>query len=99
MGLLNMQSASGDASGGAPSGMGLLGSFYGGQAAQAASADPKQMAMMLAQSPTPDTVQKLIAQIKGSNAPDGEKWIQVLSHFANSPNELKQIAQEVMKNA
>jgi hypothetical protein len=93
------------AGGQAPQGGGLLGMMAGGQPPQATpqsqqgGADPKQMAMMLAQSPTPDTVQKVIAQIRASNVPDGDKWIQVLTQYANDPKTLAMISQEVMKTA
>lgn len=85
----------------APAGQGLLNqSAQPMQAApQQGGTDPKQLAMMLAQSPTPDTVQKIISQIQGNPSQDSEKWVQVLAHYANDPKTLSMISQEVLKNA
>jgi len=63
------------------------------------STDPKQLASMLAQSPTPQTVQKIIAQIQAAKIPDADVWAKVLMQAANDPQKLMMISQEVMKNA
>ena len=63
------------------------------------SMDPIKLASMLMQSPTPQTVQKIVSQLHAAKLPDADKWMQVLSHYANDPKTLVTIAQEVMRNA
>lgn len=58
-----------------------------------------QMAQMLAQSPTPETVGMIIKQLQGSQVPDADKWVQVLTQYANDPQTLSMISQEVLKTA
>lgn len=65
---------------------------------QKESESPIKLASMLMQNPTPQAVQKIVLQLRAAKLPDADKWIQVLSHYANDPKTLVTIAQEVMKN-
>lgn len=86
----------------APSGIGgLLGDMGGMQAPQAAQQGQggdvaKQLATMLMQSPTPETVNAIIKQLQSSQMPDADKWAQFLPTIANNPEQLKQVATMVL---
>ena len=94
---------------------GMLGNLQGGQGTpmsqgamppqqqaapqQGGSPQAMQMAQMLAQSPTPETVGMIVKQLQGSQLPDADKWAQVLTQYANDPQTLNMISQEVLKTA
>jgi hypothetical protein len=56
----------------------------------------KQLATMLMQSPTPETVGAIIKQLQGSQIPDADKWTQFLPTIANDPDKLKQVASMIL---
>jgi hypothetical protein len=79
---------------------GLLGDMGGMQATQSTQNQggdmAKQLATMLMQSPTPETVSTIIKQLQGSQMPDADKWTQFLPTIANNPEQLKQVATMVL---
>lgn len=79
---------------------GLLGAFAGGaQPAQAGGngqSQGLQMAQQLAQNPTPEMAQKIIAQLKASDNPEADQLEQILTQVINDPEKIKQVADFVI---
>jgi hypothetical protein len=60
------------------------------------SSEGLRMAMMLSQSPTPETVQMVIETAKKSGNPQAGQLAELLGQF-NSPKEIKQFADQILQ--
>lgn len=88
---------------------GLLGAFMGGQQSPASppvggllgrmsgQSNGLQMAQQLSQNPTPDTAQRIIAQLHQIQNPEAAHFEQMLSGAMNNPHALKQLADAVVQ--
>lgn len=97
MGLLDsMQQAPQQPQGGLLGGMMVAG---GGQPQQggAGAAQGLQMAMQLAQNPTPQMAQQILAQMKQAGMPEVDQMAQVFAQAGDDPEALKQIAEAVIQ--
>lgn len=56
-----------------------------------------QMAQQLAQNPTPEMAQRIIAQLHGMQNPQAVQFEQMLSGAMNNPQALKQLADAVVQ--
>lgn len=76
---------------------GLLGGL-GGQPQQApqGGGDGLQMAQQLAQNPTPQMAQQIVAKMRQSGMPEADQMEQIFSQAGGDPQALKQIADAVI---
>lgn len=82
----------------APQG-GLLGSMGAGAAPAggAPGAGGLQMAQQLAQNPTPQMAQQVIAQLQQKGTPEAQQISEMLSHVMNNPEQIKEFAQAIIQ--
>ncbi|CUI03875.1 hypothetical protein BN2497_2527 [Janthinobacterium sp. CG23_2] len=100
---MNMQTNQGGLLGGMqapqqPQG-GLLGAMSAAapQGAQG-GADPRQMAQQLAQNPTPQMAQQIVAQMRQAGMPEADQMAQIFSQAGDDPQAIKQIADAVLQS-
>ncbi len=78
-----------------------MGGLLGGYQPQGQGAQPQasgmQMAMELSKNPTPQTAQKIIAQLQQIQNPEADKFEAMLMQVANDPAALKQLADSVIQ--
>lgn len=85
------------------SGMGgLLSSMPQQQAGQGLLAGPPQgkggiaLAMKLSQSPTPETAQAILSQLRAENNPEADKFTAMIEQTGGDPKALKQLADAIV---
>ena len=95
--------------GGGQSMGGMLGSMPGGapvqqppaqgmpQQTQGGSPQAMQMARMLAQSPTPETVQMVVGELMKKGTPEAKQIADVLTQVQSSPEGIAKVAQAIMQ--
>lgn len=77
---------------------GLLGAMGAGTPQQGApNPQARQMAMSLAQNPTPAMVQQIIQQLHQSGSPEAPQYEQVLRGLGNDPTAIKQFADQMVQ--
>jgi hypothetical protein len=58
----------------------------------------KQLATMLMQSPTPETVQMVVGKLMQKGTPEAQQMAEVLTQIQSNPEGLTKIAQAIMQN-
>lgn len=81
---------------------GLLGGMMGAgggqpQQGDAGTAQGLQMAMQLAQNPTPQMAQQILAQMKQAGMPEVDQMTQVFAQAGDDPEALREIANAVIQ--
>ena len=92
---------------------GMLGNLQGGQGApmsqgampqqqqaapqQGGSPQAMQMAQMLAQNPTPETVQMVVGELMKKGTPEAQQIADVLMQVQSSPESVTKVAQAIMQ--
>lgn len=78
---------------------GLLGAMQqpAPQASQGGG-DGLQMAQQLAQNPTPQMAQQIVAQMRQAGMPEADQMAQIFSQAGDDPQAIKQIADAVIKS-
>lgn len=89
------QGAASSTSGGLMSAIGMGGGA--GAASPAAQGGGLQMAQQLSQNPTPETAQRIIAQLRQMQNPEAAQFEQMLGGAMNDPQALKQLADAVIQ--